>query len=117
MTAWPSTLPSDPLLDGYSQQQMDNSIRSKMDYGPDKLRRRTTGVIRNVHMKFRLTKTQLQALDEFYNVTLAVTGIIDWVDHRHPDRPAAQYRFLEPPSVAPIAPDLWEASLALEMLP
>lgn len=115
MTTWPTSLPQDPLQRGFSQQQVDNSVRSQMGYGPDKLRRRTSAATKNVPMVIKVDQTQYAALETFYNTTIAVTGVVDWKDHI--TGAAAQYRFLKPPTYTPAEPGYWYASLEMEMLP
>ena len=42
---WPLTLPQSFLIDGYNEEGRDNILRSQMETGPDKTRRRYTAAI------------------------------------------------------------------------
>jgi len=115
MTAWPSSLPQDSLRDGYREEPIDTAIRSGMSYGPDKVRRRTTTVIRRVSIPMRMTTTQVSDLETFYYETIQVAGVVDWINHR--TRAAAQYRFLGPPQYQPYGAGYWAVLLEMEILP
>ena len=39
---WPATLPQEILAEGYEEGLPDVLVRTKMDAGPDKVRRRAT---------------------------------------------------------------------------
>lgn len=111
---WPVTLPQSPLLVGYSEQPKDNVLRSQMDYGPDKLRNLTTGIITNVSLRMLLSATQTTTLDNFYHSVLARVGLFGWVNHR--TGADANYRFVEPPRYTPVGPKYY-GDLTMEMLP
>lgn len=115
MTAWPASLPQDSLRDGYREEPLDTAIRSGMSYGPDKVRRRTTTVIRRVSIPMRMTTAQVSDLETFYYDTIQVTGVVDWINHR--TRAAAQYRFLGPPQYQPYGAGYWAVLLEMEILP
>lgn len=115
MTAWPASLPQDALMDGYLEEPLDTAIRSGMSYGPDKVRRRTTAVIRRVVIPLRMSTAQVSALETFYYTTIQVTGVVDWINHR--TRAAAEYRFLRPPQYQPYGAGFWAVQLEMEILP
>jgi len=115
MTAWPASLPQDTLKDGYREEPLDTAIRSGMSYGPDKVRRRTTTVIRRVTIPLRMTTAQVSALETFYYDTIQVSGVVDWINHR--TRAAAEYRFLSPPTYQPYGAGWWAVVLSMEILP
>lgn len=115
MTAWPASLPQEPLLGGYQEIPQDTAIRSGMSYGPDKVRRRTTAVIRHITIRQRMTTAQVATLETFYYDTIQVSGVVDWIHHR--TRAAAEYRFLAPPEYAPYGNGFWSVTMSLELLP
>lgn len=115
MTAWPASLPQNALMGGYVEEPLDTAIRSGMSYGPDKVRRRTTAVIRRVVIPLRMTTAQVSALETFYYTTIQVSGVFDWVNHR--TLAAAVYRFLRPPAYQPYGGGWWLVNLDLEILP
>ena len=117
---WPAGLPQYLRLQGYAQQRVNDTIRSPMGYGPDKVRRRTTGVIQNVPGSLILTNAQKNTLQTFYITTL--TGgseRFNWIDFLSGDSPlpAVEYRFIQPPTYTSAGNGTWFAVLALELLP
>ena len=115
MAQWPLTLPA-PSLNSLSEKPPDNAIRSSMEKGPAKVRRRTTANVRPIGFTLNLTPTQLETLDQFYNEE-TYSGI-DAFDYVHPRTGAAcQARFTQPPQYAEREGVLYSVSVALEVLP
>jgi len=115
--AWPASLPQEPLAQGFSEQAPNTLLRSQMEAGPPKVRRRFTAGIRNIECQVRLTPAQVDLLDTFFDATIAGGALpFDW---KHPrNGTAVTFRFVEPPSYTPVARGtLWQASLRLEILP
>jgi len=114
---WPATLPQAPLAQGFAERAPNTVIRTAMEAGPDKVRRRFTAGVRQIDCQLRLTPAQVTALDAFFEDTLAGGALaFDWAHPRSGE--AATLRFVEPPSYAPVARGrLWQAQLRLEILP
>lgn len=116
MATWPAGLPQRPLADGFTESPVSAVIRTEMDVGPAKMRRRYTAEVRVYNMGLLLTTAQVATLQTFYESTLAGVDPFDWVDHR--TGAAASYRFRSPPSYFEAgAPDYWRTTLDLEVLP
>lgn len=116
MATWPSGLPQKPLAEGFAEQPQPNILRSDMDVGPAKMRKRYTSVIRVYGMELLLTTAQVATLETFYYTTLGCVDEFDWLDHR--TGAAASYRFRSAPSYSLAgAPGYWRTSLDLEALP
>ena len=98
---------------GFRQNIKNNTIRSSMTYGPDKLRQRTTVPIYNVSITMILTTAEYVTLDQFYRDNQALA--FDWVDHVTNN--AAVYRWLSPPTYSEYAPGYWIANLNCEFEP
>ena len=113
MTAWPGSLPSTPLNAGYVQTIKDTAIRSAMDQGPDKLRRRVTQDIRLIQMQFVMTTAQINTLRTFYNTTIQGTGRVDWTDDLTGE--ASEYRFVGPPIYSFLEAGEWLVSINFEV--
>ena len=114
---WPASLPQTPLAEGYNERAPDTVIRSPMEAGPPRLRRRFTAGVRNIECQLRLTPAQLDTLDAFFGSTVAGGALpFDW---KHPrNGTAVTFRFVEPPGYTPVARGtLWQAMLRLEILP
>jgi len=116
MQEWPITLPIYPLVDGYAEAAPNIVLRTKMDQGPDKVRMRSTAGVRQLHLKFLLTKAQATLLDTFYYETLA--GGADRFLYTHPrtDEEVA-CRFVEPPEYVSVNGNYFRVSAFLEVLP
>ncbi|MBK8909231.1 MAG: hypothetical protein IPM60_15525 [Rhodospirillales bacterium] len=114
---WPYSLPQRPLAQGFNEQARETAIRTQMEAGPPKVRRRFTAGIRTMGMQLRLTADQVATLDAFYDTTVAGGTLpFDWVHPR--TGVAATYRFVEPPFYQPVARGrVWTGTLKLEVMP
>jgi hypothetical protein len=113
---WPTTLPQTPMMRGFGETPGDNVIRTSMDVGPPKLRRRSTAVPRNFTLVIRCTTAQIDILDDFFTGDCRDGSLpFDW---KHPRTGgAATYVWGAPPKYAPVFGDFWEASMSLELQP
>lgn len=116
MAAWPTTLPPELPEDGFSLTVADNLIRSNMDIGPPKVRRRTSSNITKVEGTLLLSNTELATFEAFYITTLSYGALqFDWV---HPiTNVACEMRFSTPPKYSAASGDYTQVTLNLEILP
>ena len=119
MVAWPAELPQDPLLAGYGDSPPETAIRTPMDVGPDKIRRRITAGVKPVAFSLDLTQSQKERLELFYETDTSGGSVrFDWVDHGATGTPPVEYHFRAPPSFRRFATSTkWIAALALEIMP
>lgn len=68
---WPDSLPDTLLMDGLSAKRNSGVIRTKMDAGPNKARRRYTASSKTFSGKMLLTESQRLALHYFFHNELA----------------------------------------------
>jgi len=110
---WPTTLPA-PLQDGFSETPPDTSVRSSMDSGPDKIRRRYTAGPRLFSLKYHLTKALVATLDDFF-VTTSRSGSLafNWT---HPRTGAACEARMRAPKYGAFEHE-GEATVEIEVLP
>lgn len=120
MATWPSDLP--PFRLPISDQPQDGTLRTSMDTGPAKVRRRFTAVPRNMAIPMRMTGAQYDTLQDFYTSDLSGGALeFDLSDPLTGD--TEEFRFLEPPAGSVIVgnadPDkrIWNVQLQLEKLP
>lgn len=114
MAVWPSQFC--PLVNSFNESPPDNTIRTTMDKGPDKVRRITTANIRPVSFRLFLKKSQVQILDDFYlNETFSGVDIFDFI-HPRTQQPV-KARFVQPPSYQERSTIGYEASISLEIMP
>lgn len=116
MATWPVTLPQYMNADDYAEARVDGTVRTRMDAGPEFVRRRFSTTPVNFSGSLVLTSTQVATLETFYETTL--NGGVDDVDWTHPRTGAAvTMRFLAPPSYRAFTHDLWQAQISLEIIP
>lgn len=116
LAAWPTGLPQAAEIDGYEETPPDLALRSRMDAGPPKLRRRFSAGETRIAGRLMLRLEQTETLLAFWRDTLAGGSLpFAWT---HPRTGAAcTMRFVSPPRLRHRAGPLWEAELSLEILP
>jgi hypothetical protein len=113
---WPEDLPQSPLTDGLQETLADNLLRTKMEQGPDKRRRRSTDAPAKITAQFLLDTAQCAVLETFYGETLA--GGAKRFRFTHPRRGTLVFcRFTQPPEYAALNGGYFRARLMLEVLP
>lgn len=110
MPSWPETLPA-PQWQGFQAEFQDNVIRSQMDSGPGKLRRRFSAAAMYYPVTWMFTRPQLQ---EFYNwfVDEVFSGSISF-SWTHPITGLTVIaRFRKPPSIKPVSDQVLKTVIA-----
>ena len=72
---WPTSLPQVPLFNGYKRQLPNNLIRSSMDTGGDKVRKRGRNKPESVSATYVLDNSQRKTLEDFVHDNLAEGAI------------------------------------------
>ncbi|HAJ72429.1 MAG TPA: hypothetical protein DCO68_10165 [Methylophilaceae bacterium] len=75
MQSWPTTLPL-PSTESYSINPQSSVIRTNMEAGPAKYRKRFTAVPYDVTAQFLMTPAQMAIFKTFYNTTINLGA--DW---------------------------------------
>lgn len=96
---------------GWSERERDNVLRSPMDYGPAKLRERTTAVMYDGTRSFMLSTVEKDSVLAFYTTEKALEW--DWDEGAG----SRNYRFLSPPAIQEINCDLWSVAIQIEVMP
>lgn len=112
--SWPGSLPQYVLEQGYSEKLNDQAVESSVDAGPPKVRRRFTKQVRTFAMTVRLSPSQKETFEGFWQDTLLGGTIpFDWV---HPlTRSITTFRFRQPaPQMASIGGTDTMVSFTLE---
>jgi hypothetical protein len=68
---WPAELPATLLMEGLSAKPKSNVIRTAMDAGPQKARRRYTASTKIFTGRLLLTAEQRAVFEQFYRTALA----------------------------------------------
>ena len=117
MAAWPVSLPALVLRQGFEEREPDNTVRTEMEAGLDKVRARYTSGDDDFQQTLGMTSAQIDTFKTFYRTTLSYgTLSFTWV---HPRTQAAKtFRFLKPPPrYVNEGGDAWLARFALEIVP
>lgn len=113
MAVWPSQFC--PLVGSFQETPPDSSIRSDMDVGPAKVRRRTTANVRPISFRMFLKKDGVAILDNFYVVE--TVGGSEPFDYIHPrTQQPVKARFQEQPQYQSQSIG-YNVSVSLEILP
>jgi len=119
MADWPVALPQTPLAEGFGQALgPDTVLRTSMDQGPDKTRRRSTDGPVDFQARLVLTDAQRQVLVDFLRNDIADGALsFNWKDHTTGG--AAVLKIVVPPVPALLAlgGGLWSVTLPMEILP
>ena len=116
MPTWPPSVPDAILVDGYGERPPKNSLRTQMDAGPAKVRRRSRAGARPISGAVKMRGEQLEAFDAWFRETLADGTLrFDWIHPR--TRQAVSMRFSEEPDYKPSEGAWWSVSMKLEVLP
>ena len=115
MPTWPATLPQLVLRDGFSETTLDVVIRTPVEAGPAKLRRRISTNVRTINCNVILTTAQVAIFDSFYVTDLEGGALsFTWTSQR--TGAAATLRFTGVPKYVTEGLD-WMVNLPLEILP
>lgn len=112
---YPSSLPTNFQTQGYKETGADNQLRSNMDVGPAKVRRRTTTQVRTIVGSFFLTPAQYATFKTFYETDTAY-GTLPF-DFTDPHGNANEYRFVSPPVYTPNGNVEWQVQVNWEEMP
>lgn len=114
--AWPSTLQELLNEASFGLEVGDTVLRSEMDYGPQKVRRRFTKGIDTFQASINLTTEQYTFFYTFFNTTLN-GGVLPFT-FKHPiTKVDCDFRFKGPPKIMSIGGGNFQASFMWEKLP
>lgn len=118
---WPAGLPQAPLVAQLVESFPDEVIRTPMEVGPAKVRRRLAAGVTPVQVELALSRSQAATFRAFFRDACESGALpFEWKDHRTGD--TVIYRFVGVPDVRPSAPrqdgsEPWTATFNLELLP
>lgn len=112
---WPPSLPQRPTVGGYQERFAETVVRTAMDVGAAKTRRRFTSAPRQFEAIFRVNKTQADTLKLFFENTTAGGSLpFSWVHPR--EGSVGEFRFMEVPRISAVTGTLFSAAIKLEQL-
>ena len=115
MPAFPSALPL-PIADTYNEKLPDLVIRSTVDQGPGKVRKRLSAAIREVSFDLKLSLAELDDLIDFF-LSDAAGGAISFTMTHPRTLNTETFRFTAPPEITYLSYDLYNVTVNLEMMP
>jgi len=112
---WPTALVGkSPLYTGYGEEPQDQAVRSNMDQGAPKVRRRFSAGTTVMALVYSFSVAELAAFETFYETTLQA-GVFKF-NFVHPRTGATKDARLEKPySLAPMGVDRWKVSMSLRI--
>lgn len=113
---WPTELQDTINTDSFQYQIGDTAIRSDMDVGPAKVRRRYTRSVDKIQMAFNLNQTDWDFFYEFFNTTLN-GGVTPFTYYNPLSGETETWRAVSPPSVRPFGYQTYVVSMQVERLP
>lgn len=116
MPTWPATLPDAPLCDSYRESMPSTLLRTEMDQGPAKVRRRSTAAVRRLTLSFIFDTVQINTLESFIDADLS-GGALSF-SFTHPRSGSAiRCRFRQMPEYASLNGVYFKTQIELEVLP
>jgi len=109
---WPEYLPAGLLEEGFSRQPQSNVIRTAMDAGPKKQRRRYTAGTVKYSGKQVFDLAELAVFEQFYHNVIA-DGVLRFNFDDPVTGEKAEFRFTEDP-VTRAVEGLFEVQMSLE---
>jgi hypothetical protein len=118
MATWPTTLPA-PILEGYALDPIDQTVRTDMEFGAARTRRRSTAQNDKLNVGWIFTRTQMAAFRTWFADSAQAAGGAAWFDivvDTGEGTPASQTcRFSGPPKAALRGGGIWSVTATLEV--
>lgn len=115
MAMWPAQFPP-PALNTLQETPPDNIIRTQMERGPAKQRRRTTANTRPLSFTLKVPKALVDVMDNFY--TVETYSGADEFDYIHPRTGlSCTARFTQPPAYSEQEGAIYNIGVSLEIMP
>jgi hypothetical protein len=114
MPSWPGTLP-DVLASGYSEDMANLLLRSDMDTGPAKVRKRISYNTKPISASIVVNSTQVATFETFFYTTL-LGGSLTWTATHPRTGASVDMRFNGVPKISS-SDSLYTISMNLEVMP
>ncbi len=113
---WPPSLPQSPLVEAYDEQLADTTLRTQMDAGPAKARRRYATGVGNLTVQMFMNETQQQTFWSFFETTIAGGALRFEFTHPRLDT-SVECRIVPRATLPKLRPGLYQLRMNLEVLP
>jgi hypothetical protein len=113
---WPSAKLPRPLSDGYGLMASPSTVRTEMDNGTPRMRRRFTRQLTTASLNFKFKREQYGLFDGFWRGTLSdgTAWFVMPLRNGISDDPWT-VRGINPPKAQVISPDVWHVSWDVEV--
>lgn len=116
MPVYPASLEFCYIGGSYSEQPVDGVLRTQMDAGPDKTRRRFTAVPTNISFTLPwMTRAEYATFKTFFDVDLK-GGALSFTATHPITNASGNFRFVAPYRMRTVGKNI-EVSVELELLP
>ena len=112
---WPTDIPFCLLMQGYLEERQPVVIRSPVDSGPQKVRRRYTRPLNGIIGALVVTLEQLDSFWLFFDTTLQ-GGTFTFEVPNQITGEMKECRFLQPPRISAINEDKYNLEVVIEEL-
>lgn len=113
---WPYSLPDELLVDGFRGEFPKTKLRTEMDAGPAKQRRRFTATVEPLSGSIEVTSDQLERLQRFHNTDCA-GGASEFLWAHPVTRDRVRMRFVTEPAYSSLGGGYFKVDLSLEVMP
>jgi hypothetical protein len=114
--AWPESLPVHPLTQGFEETLPNTMLRTQMDAGPAKQRRRVSAMPRPTTVSFTMSTAQVATFDAFYIDDLE-GGALRYSYAGPRTGTTYEFRFTEPPKYSHLGGDHYTVACKIEQMP
>lgn len=120
MATWPSTLPAYALISGYALNPVDQTIRTDMEVGTARVRRRTAARYDMLKLSWVFTDAQLATFRTWFDdATTGAAGGAGWFNMSvavgETGLTSHTCRFVGAPQIVPIEGMNWQVSASVEV--
>lgn len=112
---WPKNVPACFSWTNYVEEKQPVTVRSPVDSGPQKMRRRYTRPLVGIMSTIVCTKQELADLGMFFDVTLQGGTQHFQMNHQITGFPE-MFRFLQPPRFTAMKADTFSVEIVLERI-
>ena len=113
---WPASLQQVLNEQGFTYEIGDTAIRSEMETGMPKVRRRFTKPINKLSCSILLNISQYSTFSVFFNTTL--NGGVNTFNFNNPlSASTSEFRFITPPQISPLGGQVFQVSMQWEEIP
>ena len=117
MPSWPASLPQQLSQRGYSESLADNVIRTSVDAGPEKRRKRFTAAVRPLSGSMVMTSAQIDTMTTFFDTDLASGALAFDLNAPRDQTTTLSVVFRQPPSWTNLGGDSYAVTLEMEIQP